>query len=207
MIKLTANTTPREITPDKTAQTNKTTDGYNVFTVTPSSDYSAEAQIISSGQVIKDIKLAAGVKVPYPFSKDFKKAIVNIKNISDNDQHSIKAGWYTLSSSPTSIIDNTKKTVNQYDSIGGQGASSPQTLRIQTISNNAMLALVFIGSNSPIPVFLNKDQADIPESWKMLKNAEFVDNTYKLSKNFYGATIFVVNVSLNSTDVFNVNLV
>ena len=109
--------------------------------------------------------------------------------------------------SPDYKLSSSSKNVDQYKSIGGQSTSVIQTLTLTARSQSATLALVIVGANKPVPVFLNTKKGDLPPIWQTLDNAVFeAGNTYQESKNFFGQTIYIVNLSLTEDATFDTRL-
>lgn len=208
MATLKPNDAPIEVKKNSSVETNNQTDGFNVFTVTPG-QIAAQGELIYGGDS-KEIDLSAGAAVPFPYVGKFENAVVEVKNSSDNDSANFDAGWYTLSTSPKLALTSTAQKVDQYGNIGAQTGSGRKTLKLKAASGKAVLAIVIIGGNKPIPVFLNIQKDEIPESWKKQLGDEVVIKggpDYSKSQNFMGQTIFIVNVSLTSDATFTAALV
>lgn len=207
MSKLKLNKEPIEVKFGKTVPTSVRTEGYNVITISPSNQYSTSAQV-AYGADTKPVNIPQGTKVLFPLIKDFENSLVEVTNQNDQDNTSLMAGWYGLSSAPDVKISNKNKKVVQYKSIGGQTSSGNQTLKITVTSTDATLALIIIGDNKPIPVFFNVKKTELPPQWEEIDNAVFPgSSTYSDSRKFFGQTIFIVNLSLTEDATFQARLI
>ncbi|MDC8005198.1 hypothetical protein POV27_14145 [Aureisphaera galaxeae] len=200
------NVPPVEVPANETSQTNVATEGYNVITITPNGNYSVQAQLLY-GSDSKTQNVPAGSPVVYPIVQQFGNNVIQVNNLNTQQDTALLSGWYALSTSPNEKLVNTPTTVKQYQSIGAQTTSSIQTLTLEARSTAATLAILIIGGNKPVPVFLNTNKGNLPPAWQNLDNAVFeTGNTYQMSQNFFGQTMFIVNVSLTKGATFDARI-
>ena len=200
------NVPPVKVAANESTVTNVPTEGYNVISITPNGNYAAQAQLLYGGS--SQIQhIPAGTPVIYPVIQSFGDNTVKVNNLNTQQGTTLLAGWYALSTSPDEKLVNRPTNVNQYRSIGAQTSSGIQALTLEARSTQATLALLIVGGNKPVPVFLNTDKNNLPPAWQNLDNAIFeIGNTYQVSKNFYGQTMYIVNVSLTDGATFDARL-
>jgi len=190
------NTTPVVVEANDKTQTNQATEGYNVFTIAPRGNFSVDA-LLTYGADSKVQQIPAGCPLPFPIIQQFNNSIVNISNRNTQENTALLSGWFALSTSPNFLLQNNPTELKQYKSAGVQATSGIQTLTLTARSVSASLAIVIVGANKPVPVFLNTNKADLPPAWQNLENAVFeTGNTFQETKNFFGQTVYIVNVSL-----------
>ncbi len=196
------NSMPIKVPNSGSVSTAQATEGYNVITITPPGNYSANS-LIKYGGNSKTISVPPGSPVLYPLIQSFNNSMVEVQNNNTQEGQAIEAGWYSLSHSPTCPLSSSNTKVDQYVSIGGQSSSSIQTLTLTARTTSATLALLIVGGNKPVPVFLNINKQNLPPIWQTLDGAIYEDgNTYQVSKNFYGQYVYLVNLSLTNDSVF-----
>lgn len=200
------NTSPVLVDYSQSTQTSQSTQGYNVITITPKGNYSADAQI-NYGSSSLNQNIPSGSPVVYPIVQKFNNSTVEVKNINQQENTSFYSGWYALSQSPDKKLTNSNTEVNQYKSIGSQTSSGMQTLSLTARSTSATLAIVIVGGNEPLLVFLNTDKSNLPPAWQDLDNCVYESgNTYQESKNYYGQTMYIVNTSLTTDASFDARI-
>ncbi|WP_064967235.1 hypothetical protein [Tenacibaculum ovolyticum] len=208
-VELEKNEKPVLLKQGKTTKTSKRPDGFNVFTVKPSNDLSVDFSVNSS-TFSEDTNLSEGGSVPYPFIFDSEGNFVEIENISDEEKHNFKTGWYGITGNTDHELTRSFNKVKPFQTIKGKSESKKQTLTIKSQTTVNTLALVFIGNEKPYPVFLNTEKDDLPEQWQDLENsanAKFTNNEYKADKkNYHNKTIFIVNASSDNHANFEVKL-
>ncbi|CAM1372856.1 hypothetical protein [Tenacibaculum xiamenense] len=207
--KLKKNEKPILLKQGDEAKTNDRPDGYNVFTIKPKDDSSVKFSIKSS-TFSKKKTLSEGGSVPYPFIFDSEGNYVEIQNTSGEEDHNFKTGWFGITGKVDHKLTSSFQKVNTLQSIKGKSGSSKQTLTIKSDTTVNSLALVFVGSEKPYPVFLNTDEDDVPEQWQALinsDNAKFTGNEYEAEeRNYHNKTIFIVNASSDKNANFEVRL-
>ena len=197
------NSSPITVEANEKTQTECATEGYNVFSIAPKGNYSVDALLTYGGQS-KPQSIPAGSPVPYPIIQQFDNSIVEVSNRNTQENTSLFAGWYALSTSPDYPLRNTPTDLKQYKSAGIQASSSIQTLTLTARTASATLAIVIVGANKPIPVFLNTKKEDLPPAWSNLDNAIYESgNTYQETKNYYGQYVYIVNISLTEDAHFS----
>lgn len=179
------------------AQTERTAQGYNIFTAASTANYAVTSQITVGGKPYNK-EIPKGAPILYPYVLNIDTNVVFVQNQNSVKADSMESGWFALSEKTDKHFTSGYQKIGQYQTISGQSGTSIQTLQLNS-TDGTTLAFILVGDQEPIPVVFNLPSGfKMPASWSDFekKVVRAKGNHYELQDNFYGKTVFVANLSL-----------
>ena len=197
---LSLNAPPLYVRPDDSVDSCRPTQGYNVVTLAPARNLESTFRIDYGGES-RDGVLPPGSPVPLPLTQEWGDSNIKVNNTSPDRGAAFVAGLFGFNNRPTCPLHGTVRLM-QYESAGAQTSSAPMTLTLRNRSQEASLVSIIVGPNPPLNVALNTNPKDLPPQWQELKHFKAIqEQTFQISKNFFGQYVFVINASLTDVPV------
>lgn len=205
MADLVLNQKPIEVPYGGYVKSAVATEGYNVVTITPSGNFEAKYRVDYGGSNVGGTA-PEGSPIPYPWCQKWANSSIKVNNLNTQEDQSFWAGLYGFNQNPTKPLENVD--IGQYESAGKQTSSGNMTLTLTNRSANSVLLIYIVGSNAPQCIALNTDPDNLPPQYQNLGDffKAVKENTFQVSKNWYGQYMYVINLSLTAGDNVNVRL-